>query len=70
MTKMIFDSEEDSVNDLWATGRLIDELCFNLDCIKGNYDSEGKLVTVSQYYEQAFEITRDYNNCIRRGDGR
>jgi hypothetical protein len=70
MTKMIFDSEEDSVNDHWTTGRLIDELCFNLDCIIGNYDSEGKVATVSQYYDQAFEITRDYNYCIRRGDGR
>jgi hypothetical protein len=55
MTKMIFDSEEDNINDLWTTGRLIDELFLNLDLVE-TYDSQGKLVTVSRYYDQAREI--------------
>jgi len=42
MTKMIFDTEEDSVNDLWTTGRLTDKLFPNLDCVIEIYDSEGE----------------------------
>jgi len=66
---MIFDSEEDSINDLWTTGRLIDELFLNLISIKEIiYNDEGRPVTVHKYYHQARE--KMLRIPITKGKGR
>jgi hypothetical protein len=60
MSKLIFDSKDDSLDDRWTTGRIIDELFLNLVSIKEkihtvNNDNKNVTVTVHKYYNQARE---------------
>jgi len=60
MTSLIFDSTDDSINDRWTTGRLIDELQLNLALVKErihsiNNKDKNIVVTVHKYYFQAKE---------------
>ncbi len=56
MTKMPFDSEEESITDQWTTGRVVDEFYLNIDDATEIREVEGKPVTVRKYYDQAKDI--------------
>jgi hypothetical protein len=62
MTKMIFDREQDSPNDLWTTGRVVDEFYLNIDDATEIREVEGKPVTVRKYYDQAKDIIESSKN--------
>ena len=55
MTIPVFDLPPND-DDLWTTGKLIDELFMNLVRVKEKiYNSKGRTVTVHKYYHQARE---------------
>jgi len=54
MTELIFDRERESVDDLWLTGRVIDETYLHLAKVKIIIKKDNKnIVTVYKYYAQA-----------------
>jgi hypothetical protein len=54
MTELIFDRERENDNDLWLTGRVVDETYFHLAKVKIVIKKENEEdVTVHKYYAQA-----------------
>jgi hypothetical protein len=71
MSYEIFDLEPPNENDLWTTGRLIDEISLDLMCTTERiHTGEGKIITTFKYYYQAREKMKWIPMTNGNGKGR